>query len=509
MSDLIMDLSSGKIRGTTENGVYAFKGVPYGASTGGPNRFKPPLPPEPWTGIRDATRYGPAAWQPNTSAVISYLLGKSGVDAISEDCLVLNVWTKGLNDGAKRPVMVWLHGGGFFYGSGDNLPCYNGASLAKKGDVVMVSVNHRLGVFGYLYLDQLGGEPYAGSGNAGMLDLVLALKWVRENILKFGGDPNNVTIFGESGGGTKVTTLMAMPAAKGLFHKAIIESGPGLRAHTPEEASENARAVLNNLGLKSKDIRDLHGLRASMIFSAAELYTRGGGTPPGTFSPVVDGVVLPTHPFDPIAPSVSAGVHLLVGSNKDESTFFMKDDPRFGKYGEAEMRKIIVDSMKQRIGAQVPVERVDQLIATYKRTRPNATPHDLLIAVTTDLIRIGSVWISERKSAAGGAPVYLYLFTWESPARDGMYKSPHTLEMPFVFNNVEPTIEMVGDSPVRFSLAAMMSDTWLAFARTGNPNHAGLPFWPPYSIEKRPTMILNNEPGIKEDPYSEERQAWS
>jgi para-nitrobenzyl esterase len=511
MSENIVEIASGKIRGMTEGGVFSFKGIPYGGPTGGKNRFRPPTPAESWSGIKDTMRYGLASWQPTGSPIISYLQGESGVDSIGEDCLVLNVWSPGLNDNQKRPVMVWLHGGGFFYGSGDHLPFFNGASLAKKGDVVMVSVNHRLGVFGYLYLDQLGGEEYAGSGNAGMLDLVLALKWVRENIVKFGGDPNNVTIFGESGGGTKVSTLMAMPAAKGLFHKAIIESGPGLRAHTPEDATRFARSVLNSLDIQPEQIQRLHYLRASMIFSAGQaLHPKGGGgTPPGTFSPVVDGIVLPTHPFDPAAPPTAAAVPLLVGSNKDEATYFMKDDPRFGKYDEVTMHQMVADTMKQRIGAQMPVEKVEDLIATYRRTRPGSTPHDTLIAIYTDLIRIGSIWLAERQAAGSKAPVYMYLFTWESPARGGALKSPHTVELPFVFNNVESPIELVGNSAERFSLADKISATWVAFARSGNPNHPGIPHWPNYTAEKRSTMILNTQCIVQEDPYGEERRDWN
>jgi para-nitrobenzyl esterase len=511
MPENIVEVASGKLRGMTEGGVYSFKGIPYGGPTGGKNRFKPPSPARPWNGIKDATRYGPASWQPITSPIISYLQGESGVDSIGEDCLVLNVWTPGLNDNKKRPVMVWLHGGGFFYGSGDHLPCFNGASLANKGDVVLVSVNHRLGVLGYLYLDELGGKEYAGSGNAGMLDLVLALKWVRDNIAAFGGDPDKVTIFGESGGGTKVSTLMAMPSAKGLFHRAIIESGPGLRAHTPEDATSYARSVLNFLEIMPEQIHRLQELRASMIFSAGQsLHPKGGGgTPPGTFSPVVDGTVLPGHPFDPAAPPTAASIPLLIGSNKDEATYFMKDDPRFGKYDEATMRQMVIDTMKQRIGAQRPIEKVEELIATYQRTRPGATPHDTLIAIYTDLIRIGSIWIAERQAAGSKAPVYMYLFTWESPAHGGALKSPHTAELPFVFNNVERPIELVGNSPERFAMADNISSAWIAFARNGNPNHRGIPLWPTYTAEKRPTMILNTQCRVQEDPYSEEREAWN
>lgn len=509
METTIVEIASGKLRGTNENGIYSFKGIPYGCPTGGQYRFLPPMPPKLWSGIKEAKQYGPASWQPTANPIISRLLGAAGVDSIGEDCLVLNVWTPGLNDQHKRPVMVWLHGGGFFSGSGDHLPIYDGESLARKGDVVIVSVNHRLGVFGFLYLRELCGEKYAESGNVGMLDLVLALQWVHDNIALFGGDPGKVTIFGESGGGTKVGTLMAMPAAQGLFHRAIIESGPGLTALTPEEATRNTRAFLDALRIRPEEVSVLHELRASMIFAAGDLVAPRGGTPPGMFSPVVDGRVLPAHPFDPVATPTAADIPLLIGSNKDETTFMMKDDPRFGKYDEATMRKVVIEFLKQRIGAQLPAERADKLIAAYRRTRPGATPHDILIAITSDLIRVGSIWLAERKAAGGPAPVFMYLFAWESPARGGIFKSPHTLEMPFVFNNVEPNIEILGDFPGRFALAAKMSDAWLAFARNGNPNHSGIPNWPVYTTEKRATMVFNTECRVQVDPASEERKAWS
>ena len=263
-----VEIATGKILGTRDRGIYSFKGIPYGGPTDGENRFMPPTPPAPWTGTRDATRYGQACWQPpDVTPSTYYLMGASGVGEMGEDCLKLNVWTPGLKDNARRPVMVWLHGGGFFAGSGDHLPFYDGASLARTGDVVFVSVNHRLGIFGYLYLEELCGEKYAGSGNAGMLDIVQALKWVRDNIEVFGGDPGNVTIFGESGGGAKVSTLQAMPAAKGLFHKAISESGPGAVERTTEHAVGIARQLLAVFGLKPEQAGELHKMRTDMIYA--------------------------------------------------------------------------------------------------------------------------------------------------------------------------------------------------------------------------------------------------
>ncbi len=265
MTDPIAETAYGKVSGMTEGGVSAFKGIPYGAPTRGQNRFMPPLPPKPWSGVRDATEYGPSCWQPPDGIIRISYWGASGLDAMSEDCLTLNVWTPGLNDNGKRPVMVWIHGGGFRINSANHAPFYNGASLAKTYDIVVVSVNHRLGVFGYLHLGEIFAEQYASSGNAGMLDLVQALKWVRDNIVAFGGDPGNVMIFGESGGGAKVSTLMAMPAAKGLFHRAVVQSGPALRVKPLEQATQMAHEFLDVIRVTPDRANELQEMRADTI----------------------------------------------------------------------------------------------------------------------------------------------------------------------------------------------------------------------------------------------------
>jgi para-nitrobenzyl esterase len=509
--DIVVETIWGKVRGTTQNGIHSFKGIPYGGPTDGPNRFMSPTPPEPWPGIKDATQYGPSSWQILEGATKRDLdlEGPFGVNAMSEDSLVLNVWTRGVNDQGKRPVMVWLHGGGFFTGSGDGLSFTDGTSLARTRGVVVVSVNHRLGVFGYLYLGEIAGEDYADSGNVGMLDLVAALQWVRDNIAMFGGDPGNVTIFGVSGGGQKVCLLMAMPSAKGLFHRAIVESGHCLKTETIEGATRIARTFLDVIGVSPKNIDVLHKMPASLIYNAwtALPPTPWIATGKSQFHPVVDGKVLPAHPFHPVAAPAAADVPLIIGTNKDEITYMLRNDMQFGKYDEAAMRDCIVGNLREFFYDVTP-DQLEDLIAIYSRTRPGATLHDMLIAIASDFFRNGSIRIAERKASGSPAPVYMYLFTWESPAEHGMLKSCHVLELPFVFNNVEPPVGLIGDAPERLTLAERMSSAWAAFARSGDPNHKGIPHWPVYRVEERATMILNTECHVENDPRSEERKAW-
>jgi para-nitrobenzyl esterase len=502
----VVETQLGTVRGVAADAVYAFKGIHYGASTEGPMRFLPPRPPKAWTGVYEASQYGPLAPQElssaNSGSEIRRAMGDIfGPGTISEDCLVLNVWTPGLNSG-RRPVMVWLHGGGFTGGS-DGAPTYDGANLARKQDVVVVGINHRLNVFGYLYLGELGGEKYADSGNVGMLDIVLALEWVRDNIAHFGGDPGNVTIFGESGGGGKVSTLMAMPPARGLFHKAIVESGSMLRATSREDADAGAKKFLANVNVTPDHVDDLTKIPMDQMLAA--LHSMAGPNAV-RWGPVVDGRSLPRHPFDPTAPAQSSSVPMLIGTNGTESTLLLGlSDPGLFSLTDADMRTKLKAYLRLSDD-----ETLNSLIATYQKSRPNATPSDIYFAITTDrMMRMNAITQAERKVLQRQAPVYMYIFAWQTPVLDGKLRSPHGIELAFVFDNTDKTTGLNGIGPDVGRLASQVSGAWAAFARTGNPNHLGLPDWPAYTTSERATMIFNDECKVANDPGKAERLAMN
>jgi para-nitrobenzyl esterase len=411
----------------------------------------------------------------------------------TEDCLHLNVWTPGLGSG-KRPVMVWFHGGGYSAGSA-NWAMYNGGNLAARHDVVVVTVNHRLNVFGYLYLAELGGEKYARSSNLGMLDIVASLEWVRDNIAAFGGDPGNVTIFGQSGGGGKVSTLLAMPPAQGLFHRAIAMSGSNVKGVPRDRATRGAEAFLARLGLKPNQVDELQKLPQAQLLAAMR------GVQGLQLGPVVDGHTLPGGPFDPTAPALTASVPLMIGSTETEVTW--NNSVTFDPLDDAALHNRI------RQGLRVDDAAADRLIAVYKKGRPQAGNLDLFFIMSTDAsnFRTGTDTEADRKAALGKAPVYKYYFQWYSPVREGKLRSYHTLDIPFVFENVDIAQSMVGSGAERFPLAARMSGAWAAFARSGNPNHKGIPKWEPFTESQRATMVFNNECKAVNDPYREERLA--
>jgi para-nitrobenzyl esterase len=480
----------GKLRGGMQGKVHSFKGIPYGASTAGA-RFLPPSKPQPWTGVRDALELGPASPQVPSMLIPEAMAQQPKNDGNgSEDCLHLNLWTPSTS--GKRPVMVWLHGGGYSAGS-SNWNMYNGGNLAAKQDVVVVTVTHRLNVFGYLYLADLGSEKFAQASNVGMLDIVAALEWVHGNISQFGGDPSNVTIFGQSGGAGKVSTLMAMPAAKGLFHRAIVQSGSEVRGTPRDRATRGAEALLTTLGLKSNQLDQLQQLPQAKLLEAMRA-TRGL-----QLGPVVDGRTLPVNPFDPTAPVISEDVPLMIGSTETEVTWSTATN--YDPLDDVALQTRVKDSLKLDDAA------ASKLIAVYKKGRPKASNLDLFLILSTDVsnFRTGTDAEAERKSQLGKAPAYKYYFQWYSPVRDGKPRSFHTLDIPFVFQNVDICASMTGTGADRQPLSDKMSAAWASFARIGNPNHKGIPKWLPFNTADRTTMIFNNECRAVNDPYKEER----
>ena len=507
-ADPVATTTSGKIRGFVTDGISGFKGVPYGASTAGANRFMPPQKPASWGGVRDAVDWAGHAPQSFLGRRRPELAGLSGPrDTVpeSEDCLTLNLWTPGLDTG-KRPVMVWLHGGGFSYGSANFAP-YVGANLARRGDVVVVTVNHRLNVFGFLDLAELGGERFAHSGNAGMLDLVAALEWVRDNIAGFGGDPGNVTIFGQSGGGGKVSGLLAMPAAKGLFHRAIVMSGAGVRMAEHGPATRLGEAVLAEVGLTAKELDKLQVVPMPQLLAAIEPALKKIGPAPHRlldrygFGPVVDGHDLPAHPFDPAATDISDAVPVMVGGTKDENAIFLAPDDAVWN------RTLSDDELKARID-KIAGPETDAVIAFYRETHPGLNPAELLIAITSaSNFWIRGVLLAERKAAKGRAPVYTYSFNWRSPVFDGRLGAFHFVDVPFVFDNLD-AVHTADGAPEARGIAAAASMTWATFARTGAPDNETVPHWPAYTADTRATMMIDTEWRVANDPDHDARLLW-
>jgi para-nitrobenzyl esterase len=504
----IAETATGKVRGYIRNGIFAYKGIPYGETTAGSIRFQPAQKAKPWTGVRSSMQYGRVCPQgprgtwnyDEESWLFCYDDGVQG-----EDCLRVNLWTPGINDHQKRPVMVWLHGGGFVSGSSQEHRSYDGERLSRRGDVVVVSLNHRLGPLGFLNLAPYG-EKYASSAHLGMLDIIMALEWVRDNIANFGGDPGNVTIFGQSGGGGKCGTLMAMPASQALFHRAIVQSGSFLRAVVPERSAILTKAMLDELNLSPSQLNQLQDVPLQKLIEAGDaalLKTHPHG--PLVWSrvadqlgwgPVVDGKLLPQHPFDPTAPAISAQVPMLIGTTLNEFTTSL-NRPEDEAMSEAEVSK--------RLGAMYG-NNPEHIIEVFRASHPGAKPFDIFSLAMTAQVRQGAV-IQAGLKTAQGTPAYLYWFTWQTPVLDGRPRSIHCCDLPFCFDNTDRNENLTGGGPGPRALAANVSEAWIHFARSGNPNHGGIPNWPAFSAENCPTMIFDTQCKMQNNPDKEERQA--
>ena len=498
----VVATEAGRLRGTADGAVQIFRGVPYGASTAGANRFQPPVRPLPWTGIRDATAYGPRAYQPLRPMIPEIGDALTGSGPMSEDCLRLNVFTPGTS--GRRQVMVWFHGGGQRTGSGNSI-FYDGRELARRHDVVVVTTTHRLNAFAYLWLAGLpaAGARFASCANLGLRDLTLALQWVRDNIARFGGDASRVTIFGQSGGGGKTAMLTGFPAAKGLFHRAIVMSTLADTAITglePARAIDAAEQLLRRLAIAPADAGRLLDVPPERIIEAL-----GAGPDLSLrFVPVVDGTTLPAHPFRPASP-LSAAVPILTGSNECEGIPYGNPDDVYWRQEPGDETALLA---RVRQILSMGDDDARRVIALYRSNRPRETPADLAAIVAGDAsdLRQASYAIAAAKHAQGRAPVYLYRFNWRSPVRGGKLRSMHGMELPFVFDHPDLIGALTGTGEDRHRLARDMSRAWVAFASNGDPNHSGIPRWAPWTPDRWSTMVFDSPTKAVDDPWGGERR---
>lgn len=491
-SFVVAQTATGRVRGVTVDGIHTFKGIPYGGNTGGKRRFLPPTKPSAWSGVRDALDWGHIAPQPVSAGRIDYVRLIGWLDqpgGQSEDCLVLNVWTPNMK--GKLPVLVSFHGGGFTSGS-SGARGFHGQGLAKFGNAVVVTINHRLGCLGYLHLADVGTPPeFATSGTVGMQDCVQSLAWVRDNIASFGGDPGSVMIFGQSGGGAKVTALLSMPSAKGLFHRAAIQSGSALRLTPRENAARSAERMLAQIGIDKSRVLELQDVPMEMMVAAQAAL--GSQTPPVGFAPAVDGTVIPRHPWDPTAPEVSADVPIIVSTTLDDAALARTDFSLDEAGLQAQVKTLAPNN-------------VEGVIRAYRNAYPKANPFLLLCRMLTDRGgRRAAIAMAERKAALKKAPAYLYRLDWPSPAMGGKFGAVHGIDVALSFHLID---EFTGTGPEARALADKLAGAWVAFAKTGNPNIPSLPQWPAYSAENRATMILDSTCRVENDPERELLKLW-
>ncbi len=493
----IVETRNGKIEGFERGELQVFRGIPFAQAPIGPLRFRSPRPPESWAGVRQAQEFGASA--PQRDLPIAGIFPGWDVGRQDEDCLYLNVTTPAA-DAARRPVLVWIHGGGFTLGSGSQA-MYNVAPLVHRGDVVVVAINYRLGSLGFLHLDDLAGEDFGATGNAGIEDQVAALGWVRDNIAAFGGDPDNVTLFGESAGGMSVGTLLGTPSAAGLFRRAIPQSGAAHNVNTREQADEVARRVLGALGFAPGDAARLRDVSVDQLLEAHDRVALGGMAGGSTllpFQPVVDGKFLPQPPIQAIADGLAADVSVVVGSTRDEWNLFGLMIP-----GQSDLDEpAVLEQLEQRVGGEAK-----RLMEAYRSARGgDLSARDLYFAIETDRIfRMPAVRLAEAQQTHQPL-TFQYLFTWESPLEK--LGACHGIDIPFVFGSVGEASFFSRPGPEAEALAEHTMDAWLAFARSGSPSHPGIENWPAYDIGRRATMILGRECRVVDAPLDEERRAW-
>jgi len=485
---MAIDIAQGRVRGrVADNGIHVFKGMRYAASSAGLLRFMPPTPPPTWAGVQDAFEYGDQSPQARGSL--------AAAQAMSDDCLRINVWTPGL-DNAKRPVLLWFHGGGFEAGSGSSR-LYDGTRLARRGDVVVATINHRLNVFGHCYLGSVLGGDFAQSGNVGYLDLIASMKWVKENIARFGGDPGNVMIYGQSGGGRKVSLCYAGEDARGLFHKGVVQSGAHLKIQTTEQANRLAEALLKELGIAKSDARKLQTLDVETLSAAQRKVIAGAGA---RFSPVLDGKTFKAHPFLPDAPKISSQLPMMLGTTRTELTNQMGRIEGIFDMDEAQA--------KARLKSFLNEKDIDEAYNIFKSTRTQANPSEVFftIASARGYVRDQTSMAEQRVKGGGNGKTYVYRLMWRQPVEGGRRVSQHSLDLPFVFDNVAAGTHMTGpDSEETRAMVDNMAESWLAFSRTGDPNNAKVPKWAPYDLTRRNTMLFDVPSTAVDDPHKTER----
>jgi para-nitrobenzyl esterase len=484
----IVEVAQGRVRGrTASNGVHVFKGMRYAASSAGALRFMPPAAPPRWSGVQDAFDYGHQSPQARGSLAAS--------QPMSDDCLRINVWTPGL-DAAKRPVMLWFHGGGFEAGSGSS-PLYDGTRMARRGDVVVATINHRLNVFGHCYLGGVLGDEFAQSGNVGYLDLIASMRWVKENIAQFGGDPNNVMIYGQSGGGRKVSLCYAGKDAHGLFHKGVVQSGAHLKVQTTERANALTETLLKELGIAKGDARKLQTLDVETLSAAQRKVIGGAGA---RFSPGLDGITFTAHPFLPDAPTISNRLPMMLGTTRTELTNQMGRVPGIFDMTEAQAKERLKDFLE--------AADIDEAYRTFKASRPQANPSEVFftIASARGYVRDQTIMAEQRVKGGGTGKTYVYRLMWRQPVEGGRRVSQHSLDLPFMFDNVAAAPNMTGpDTEQTRAMVDSMANSWIAFARTGDPNNASVPQWAPYDLQRRNTMLFDVPSQAVDDPHHDER----